>query len=432
MPKTEGTPTWRKFLFGFFYGCFLLTALAIGTGFGFIQKSQVFRGIVYQKLTNQGPEQVFAENGQTKEVVTFLILGRDDDVRTEVIRNNGRRIKTTVKEKGRSDSILIAQLNFKTGEVSGISIPRDVWVNDIPGVRSSKVNALIITGGPELIERYCESLLGVSIDRVIDIDFESFQELVDLVGGVRIDVPKRMYYNDNYAGLHIDLKPGFQTLNGYQSMGFVRFRKTDSDFERQQRQKDFMLAFKKSIMSRPDMLAAVADKAVEVTGNGLNANELAALALFAPRIQTNAVRMGMVPVYDIPGTTNLGIKRDELEAELVKLGFVRPFGASSRSRDSITEGLDLRSQTDPAPSSDRREPRTQDETIEPPAEERNEPPVNDEPISVPETDIPISEPEPATEPTDPPAEPQRDPNNPFDMPTDPAGPITTPTETGTV
>lgn len=312
MSRSRGNRSgfFRYFWIGL-YSLWLVGSLAVGVFGGMLSQSEAFRESVNLMLTKQTAEDVFSENGVKKDKLTLLILGCDDDVYVE----NGAK----KKRKGRSDMIMVAELDFTLNEIRAISIPRDVWVNNIPGVRGSKVNALYVTGGPELTKLYAEDLLGVKIDRIVDLDFRAFERTIDLLDGVDVFVPKRMYYQDTWADLYIDLQPGQHRLNGYEAMGFVRFRKSDSDLERQNRQKEFMLAVKNRIVARPDRLPAVADQAVAMLGNAFTARELAALALFAPQVGSSNIRMGMVPVDDISGTSNLRIVYPALKELLAEL-----------------------------------------------------------------------------------------------------------------
>ncbi len=72
--------------------------------------------------------------------------------------------------------------------------------------------------------RTTEQLLGVEIPYYVRIDYEGFKAIVDTLGGVVIDVERRMYYEDRAQGLKIDLQRGLQRLNGDQALQYVRYR----------------------------------------------------------------------------------------------------------------------------------------------------------------------------------------------------------------
>ena len=213
---------------------------------------------------------------------------------------------------------MVARMDFRSNIIGAVSVPRDTWC-DLPGYQPGKINKFHAVGGPELSKRAVEHLLpGVQIDRVVTLDFQAFQDMVDLLGGVEIYVARDMKYHDNWGDLHIDLKKGRQILNGYDAMGYVRDRKGDSDFERQKRHREFMLAMKERMMERLTQAPAIAEKSIELAGNAFTAQEVAALLLFASKVGSDNIRMGQVPVADIPGTFDLAIIRSELEDALIQ------------------------------------------------------------------------------------------------------------------
>src|SRR5207253_927402 len=144
--------------------------------------------------------------------------------------------------------------------ITGVSIPRDTLAAP-DGYKRQKINAFHLLGGPDLSKAAVESLIPVQIDRVVVLNYKAFEDMIDLVGGVDVSVPKKMDYDDVRGHLHIHLKPGPQHLGGEDAVGFVRFRHSDDDFHRQGRQKAFLLAFKNAVMHRPSALPQVAVKA---------------------------------------------------------------------------------------------------------------------------------------------------------------------------
>ncbi len=123
----------------------------------------------------------------------------------------------------RSDTIMVANIDPKTKKVGVISIPRDTLVV-IPGVRLDKINHAYAFGGPELACATTSGFLGVPVNKYIKINIDGLEKVIDRLGGLTIDVEQRMYYIDYAGGLHIDLKPGRQKLNGKQAVGYLRFR----------------------------------------------------------------------------------------------------------------------------------------------------------------------------------------------------------------
>lgn len=156
---------------------------------------------------------------------------------------------------GRTDTILLARLNPDQDSITVLTIPRDTRV-EIPGYGMQKINAANAFGGAPLATQVVSHTLNyVPVDRYVRISTEAFRELVDLIGGVEVNVPVRMKYTDNTQKLFIDLQPGLQTLNGEQAEGFVRFRYDGlGDIGRAQRQQILLKALQKKI-SNPLMLA---------------------------------------------------------------------------------------------------------------------------------------------------------------------------------
>lgn len=166
-----------------------------------------------------------------RDTFTVLVLGLD-----EKARGNQHSPQ-------RSDSIMLLQVDLKTPSVKGVSIPRDT-LTTIPGrEHQDKINAAYALGFAPLSIETVKALTGVSPDYYLVSDVGGFQKMVDLIGGVEIDVEKDMNYDDNWQNLHIHLRHGYRHLNGYQAMGYVRFRHDRlGDVARMQRQQKFLKA----------------------------------------------------------------------------------------------------------------------------------------------------------------------------------------------
>jgi LCP family protein required for cell wall assembly len=182
------------------------------------------------------------------EVVRFVLIGSD----------------TRPHDKGRADTTMVLFIAPRLHRAVLISIPRDLRV-PIPGHGVDKINHSYAYGGPELTRRTVEALLGVEIPFYVRCDFDTFVKAVDILGGVDIEVPdvegrgRGMNYDDNWGNLHIHLKPGWHHLNGYEAMGFVRYRHGDSDLMRTRRQQQFIRAVieqKVKVANLPALLRA--------------------------------------------------------------------------------------------------------------------------------------------------------------------------------
>ncbi|QAY67074.1 LCP family protein [Paenibacillus protaetiae] len=144
----------------------------------------------------------------------------------------------------RSDSILIASIDPLTKKADLFSVLRDTYV-DIDGHGKDRINTAITYGGPQLAMKTIGDLLGLPIQYYVYTDFEGFKALVDSIGGIDYDVEKDMHYTDNADDnrYDIDLKAGYQHLDGDHALQYVRFRHDAmSDFTRTERQRNFIMA----------------------------------------------------------------------------------------------------------------------------------------------------------------------------------------------
>ena len=259
-------------------------------------------------VLNIDPREVF----QDRDGFTLLILGTDET--RQVVgwakESNGQEHAIS-KPTGvaRADMILVARLDFNRKVITGLSIPRDTYFElpDYDG-KGHRINAYYSTApkGEEkatMVRAVEYALPGVKIDRTIAIDYSAFQQLVDTVGGVSVVVPKGradkgLQYDDWSGNLHVHLKPGPQVLDGKAAMGYVRFRHdSESDFGRQDRQKQFLASFKGSVFHHPFQLPEIAEQGKRTLGNALNDQEILALMAFARKLPPTGIRLGMLPTY---------------------------------------------------------------------------------------------------------------------------------------
>ncbi len=174
-------------------------------------------------------------------------VGTDIDLPRQTILLVGADERPDFDDVGRSDTMILFFINPRTKKAALLSIPRDLRVT-IPGHGRNKINAAFAFGGVELVRKTIEREVGVDIDNYAKANFQGFVDVVDELGGVEIDVPdvegggRGMNYDDNADDLHIHLRPGVQTLDGDEAIGFVRYRKGDSDFKRSERQQQFLKA----------------------------------------------------------------------------------------------------------------------------------------------------------------------------------------------
>jgi LCP family protein required for cell wall assembly len=277
--------------------------LAAGSAMGFIGKSKVLSAIIRDRVDRTF--HIPVQNPFGQDVVTLLVLGCDEDWYF-----GGKQL---IRHQARSDMMLLCRLDFANNRITGISIPRDTLVA-ADGRPEQKINGYHLLGGNEASKDAVQALIPeVQVDKVMALNFESFKEMIDTVGGVDVYVPKNMNYDDNRGHLHIHLKAGHQHLNGDQAEGFVRFRHSDDDFHRTSRQRDFVLAFKDTLKQHWTELGTVADKAVALTGNALTVEQIAYIADFAEKVGSDNIQMGMLPVVDA-NDAHFDLRIDEARA----------------------------------------------------------------------------------------------------------------------
>ena len=140
------------------------------------------------------------------------------------------------QDAGGSNTDTIFTLRLQPGSTRITQIPRDSYINP-DGFGAMKINGLLRRGGPEAVERELTRLMNRPIRNHVVVSLQTLPLLADLVGGIEVDVPKRLYYVDRSQDLVIDLQPGRQVLSGKALEGFLRWRNDGrGDFGRLERQ----------------------------------------------------------------------------------------------------------------------------------------------------------------------------------------------------
>jgi polyisoprenyl-teichoic acid--peptidoglycan teichoic acid transferase len=225
-------------------------------------------------------------NGRNQ--VNILLIGVDDKI-----------------ERGRSDTLLLARLDTENRQIRALSIPRDTRTA-IAGERGyNKINAAYPRGGAPLTVATIHKLTGVPIDYYVKTDFTGFKEMVDLVGGIEMDVERDMHYDDNWGNLHIHLARGAQHLDGEKAMEYIRYRKGNhrsragdgSDISRIQRQQKFLraLADRLMVVSNLPRLPQLVREAEGCVNTNLSQGDLIYLAGLAKELGSQQIRLETVP-----------------------------------------------------------------------------------------------------------------------------------------
>jgi LCP family protein required for cell wall assembly len=197
-----------------------------------------------------------------KERINILVLGIDQ--------------REDEQGPWRTDTMMLVSVDPVAQSASMLSIPRDVWVT-IPGYREDRINNAHFYGdafdypggGPALAKKTVQSFIGVPVDHYVRVNFTAFEKLVDLIGGVDIDVPKEIddpeypsRTGSGYDPLHIPA--GKQHMDGALALKYARFRHDDAgDFGRAQRQQQVLLAVRDQVL-RANKLYELIPKAPEI------------------------------------------------------------------------------------------------------------------------------------------------------------------------
>lgn len=212
---------------------------------------------------------------------------------------------------GMSDTIIVCSYDPKTQEASMLSIPRDTFIGDSQrnATTSDKINSLYNSGkDPEKTLEAVNKLTGLNIENYVLIDTEALVELVDIIGGVEFDVPIDMKYDDYSQDLHVDLKQGWQKLNGDQVEQLVRFRHNANgstysyeygieDFGRMRTQREVIIAIAKQTIQLKNVkeIGNIIDIAEKYVDTNMNFKSLKDYIPYAVNINTDNIKAEQLP-----------------------------------------------------------------------------------------------------------------------------------------
>ena len=204
---------------------------------------------------------------------------------------------------GRSDTLMVATIDPNLDKATLLSIPRDTRVK-IRGRGYDKINAAFAYGGVSLAQSTVENFLGINIDHYVMIDTGSFVKIIDAIGGVDIDVEKRMFYEDPWddnGGLVIDLYPGQQHMDGRTAVTYVRYRDSEGDIGRVKRQQAFMAACMDKVTS-PEIvprIPKIVREVIDAVETDMSLSELLGLAGALKAAASRGLESDMVPGHPI-------------------------------------------------------------------------------------------------------------------------------------
>ena len=271
--------------------------------------------------------------GGLQRQCTVLLLGVD-----VVYSGDRSHIKADPTSfQGRSDTIMLSLFDPMRNCFSVLSIPRDTNC-EIPGYGHQKVNGANALGGEQLAMRTIEGLTGIHSDHYVVLNVHGLVELVDALGGITVNILKRMRYRDRSAKLNINLDPGPYTMNGTEAMGFVRFRHDAlGDIGRVKRQELFIQAVMDKALSPsswakvPELLS-IAQKHVKTD---MTPAQIMQVLTFVRGVPKPNQHMVMLP-GNFSGTGDWAVDSEELNKVVSSmLGRQLPAGLRSDMRITI-------------------------------------------------------------------------------------------------
>lgn len=208
-------------------------------------------------------------------------------------------------EEKRSDTIMLVSFDRKSGDLDILSIPRDTYFYrsgyENPG--DKKINAIYSSVGIKGSMKAVENILDIPVHNYVTVDYEAVENVVDIIGGVEVNVPFHMEYEDPYDNppLKIDIPAGTQVLDGEHALQYLRFRHNndmttgykDGDIGRIKAQQEFVKsAIKKSLSFK---LPVVVKETYSHIKTDLSLSDMLLLASDAVNFSTDKLETAILP-----------------------------------------------------------------------------------------------------------------------------------------
>ncbi len=230
------------------------------------------------------------------DVINIMLLGTDE-------KEGAARSRT--------DSIILCTIKVKEKTICMTSFHRDTWVY-MPDWWHDKINAAYVYGGYELFKETMEHNFGLQIDHILLMEFEHFEEVINILGGVDVELKEQEahYLRHAYNAYNWDLKEGVNHLNGTQALAYSRIRVIDSNWQRNERQKTVLRSIFQAYREKPvlELLDVTSQILPLIQTYDLEKNEVYDLLFtLAPMLTNCTVENYAFPKY---GTYNDGLNAD--------------------------------------------------------------------------------------------------------------------------
>ena len=259
--------------------------------------------VTISTLPSIPPEELIVDG-----VVNIMLIGED--------RRPG-------EPRQRSDSMILCSFNTNNNSITMISFLRDTYVT-IPGYSSDKLNAPYAHGGPNLLDQTLALNFGVHVDANVMVDFDGFRGIIDMLGGVEINLTQKEanYLNSQYGW---NLSPGLQRLNGEKALGYSRIRKIDGDAYRAQRQRNVITALIKSYKSKSVIEMVTLTSKILKTGfvkTDMTASELTSyVQQLAPMLSKAQINNQQIPATNTYTNANVTNEKGKLIVDCKLIDF---------------------------------------------------------------------------------------------------------------
>lgn len=286
-----------------------------------LNRTERFSKVVYDKdVVQDSVNELTEETLETMERYTNIALFGLDT-----------RQAGSLGKGNRSDTIMVASINNETKDVKIISIYRDSYLN-LANDKYRKCNEAYSIGGPEQAVAMLNMNLDLKIDNYMSVDFLAVSEVVDLIGGVEIEVDEyEIEHLNNYTvetskvtgKSTTKLKTtGLQNLDGVQATSYCRIRYTKGDdFKRTERQREVLEAIAaKAKTLTPTKLDEIVKKVFPMCATNMTVDQL--LAIAADGLAYNIVETTGFPfevVTDSVGSAGSCVIPVDLEANVKQL-----------------------------------------------------------------------------------------------------------------
>lgn len=211
----------------------------------------------------------------------------------------------------RSDALVLVGVNFAAKTAQMLSIPRDLWVQlpNLPQVPEARINTAyhyaefygLPGGGPAELSAVIGNTFGLRVDRYVVVNFLAFEQGVDAIGGIDINIPAPIHdgkypLRDGSGAIAIDFPAGPVHMDGAAALIYARIRHDSNDFQRMRRQQQVLFAVRDKLLSPATIpqLPALAQVLFSSARTDLSFDDIALLGCAAPQIGAEAIQSWVI------------------------------------------------------------------------------------------------------------------------------------------